>query len=169
MVGKCCCLAGGLRLEPFRRISLQPSGPFHRDRRGAVAIAAELAGAGSALRVRHWPVVWGHRVRIAILTAATASLAACSAGPATWRAETVPVVVVMTAPPQMSKSPRCPPIAANVMSEASRITPLEPMRDGGIDGLTAALMRSEAEKNARLRQAVNAYEHCRAGQPSIPE
>lgn len=47
------------------------------------------------------------------------------------------------------------------------MTPLEAMREGGIDVLTAALMRSEAEKNARLRQAVNAYERCRdATRPS---
>jgi hypothetical protein len=38
------------------------------------------------------------------------------------------------------------------------MTPIEPTREGGIDELTAALMRSEAEKNARLRQAVMAYE-----------
>jgi hypothetical protein len=45
------------------------------------------------------------------------------------------------------------------------MTPLEAVHSGGIDALTAALMRSEAEKNARLRQAIMAYERCRrAGQ-----
>jgi hypothetical protein len=78
-----------------------------------------------------------------------------------WQAETVPVVVVAPAPAQMPKSPKCPPIAASVTSEASRRTPIEPTREGGIDELTAALMRSEAEENARLRQAVMAYEGCR--------
>jgi len=39
------------------------------------------------------------------------------------------------------------------------------MREGGIDALTATLMRSEVEKNARLHQAVMAYERCR-GRPS---
>jgi hypothetical protein len=100
-------------------------------------------------------------MRAIVLAAAAASLAACSAGPAAWQAETVPVVVVAPAPAQMSKPSRCPPIAAGVTGEASRMTPLAPMRDGGIDALTAALMRSEAEKNARLRQAVAAYERCR--------
>jgi hypothetical protein len=104
-------------------------------------------------------------MRIAILAAAAASLAACSAGPVAWQAETVPVVVVTTAPVQTPRSSTCPPIAAGVMGEASRVTPLEPKREGGIDALTAALMRSEAEKNARLRQAVMAYDRCR-GRPS---
>jgi hypothetical protein len=34
------------------------------------------------------------------------------------------------------------------------------MREGGIDALAAALMRLEAEKNARLRQAAAAYGRC---------
>jgi hypothetical protein len=100
-------------------------------------------------------------MRIAILAAAAASLAACSAGPVAWQAETVPVLVIAPAPPQIPKSPRCPPIAASVTAEASRMTLLESTRDGGIDALAAALMRSEAEKNARLRQAVATYERCR--------
>jgi hypothetical protein len=158
MVGRRCRAAGGFRLEPS---PCAPGGPFHRDRRGAMAIAAELAGAGSALHVRFW-AVRGREMRIAILAAAAASLAACSAGPAAWRAETVPVVFIASAPAQMPKSPRCPPIASGVTGEASRITPLEPMREGGIDALTAALMRSEAEKNMRLRQALLAYDRCRA-------
>ena len=41
------------------------------------------------------------------------------------------------------------------------MTPLEPMREGGIDALAAALMRPEADKNARLHQALAAYERCR--------
>ena len=106
-------------------------------------------------------------MRIVILATAAASLAACSAGPAAWHAETVPVVVVAPAPPQTPKSSRCPPIAAGLTGEASRITPLEPMREGGIEALTAALMRSEAEKNARLLQAVKAYERCRERPSSI--
>jgi hypothetical protein len=158
VVGKRCRAAGGLRLEPSRLIPLPPSGYFHRDRRGAMAIAAELAGAGAALRVWDRPVVRGRRMRIAILAAAAASLAACSAGPAPWRAETVPVLVIAQAEPQM---PRCPPIATSITMEALHMTPLEPMREGGINALAAALMRSEAEKNARLRQAMIAYERCR--------
>jgi hypothetical protein len=98
---------------------------------------------------------------IVLAPIAAALLAACSAGPAVWRAETVPVVVVASAPAEMPKSPKCPPIAASVTGEASRMTPLEPMRKGGIDALAAALIRSEAEKNARLRQAAAAYERCR--------
>jgi len=104
-------------------------------------------------------------MRAIVLAAIAALLAACSAGPAAWQAETVPVVVITQASPQTPKSQRCPPIAASVKNEASRITPLQPMREGGIDALTAALMRSEVEKNARLHQAVMAYERCR-GRPS---
>jgi hypothetical protein len=125
-----------------------------------MAIAAELAGAGSALRVWH-RALRGRRMRIAILATVAASLAACSAGPVGWKAETVPVVVVASAPLLMPKSTTCPPIAATITGEASRMTQLKPMRDGGIDVLTAALMRSEAEKNARLRQALATYERCR--------
>jgi hypothetical protein len=44
------------------------------------------------------------------------------------------------------------------------MTPLESMREGGIDALAVVLMRSEAEKNARLRQALSAYER-RRGRP----
>ena len=96
-----------------------------------------------------------------VLAPIAALLAACSAGPVAWQAETIPVVLIVQAPAQMPKSPRCPPIDADVTGEASRMTPLEPMREGGIDVLAAALIRSEAEKNARLRQAVTAYEVCR--------
>ena len=95
-----------------------------------------------------------------VLAATAASLAACSVGPAAWQAETVPVVVITQTP----KSSKCPPIGAGIVSEASRMTPLEPMPAGGIDALTAALMRSEVEKNARLHQAVMAYERCK-GRP----
>jgi hypothetical protein len=98
------------------------------------------------------------------LAATAALLAACSAGPAVWQAETVPVVVT-TAPAQTPRPTECPPIAAGVTGEASHMTPLEPMRAGGIDALAAALMRSEAEKNARLRQVVMAYEVCRQRRP----
>jgi hypothetical protein len=106
-------------------------------------------------------------MRAIVLAATAALLAACSAGPAAWQAETVPVVVVASAAAQMPKSSRCPRLTASVTDEAARMTPLEPMREGGIEALAAALMRSEAEKNARLRQAVNAYERCRdATRPS---
>jgi hypothetical protein len=107
-------------------------------------------------------------MRAIVLAPITALLAACSAGPAAWQAETVPVVVV-AAPPLMPKSLRCPPIGAGITREASRITPLEPMREGGIDALAAALMRSEVEKNARLHQAMMAYERCRERPSSIFE
>jgi hypothetical protein len=106
-------------------------------------------------------------MRIVILAAVAASLAACSAGPAAWQAETVPVLVIASTPPSMTKSPTCPPIATGVTAEASCLTLIEPMREGGIDALTAALMRSAAEKNARLLQAVKAYEHCRGRPLSI--
>lgn len=44
-------------------------------------------------------------------------------------------------------------------------TPIEALRDGGSQALSAALIASEARKNHRLRQAIKAYESC-AGEPS---
>jgi hypothetical protein len=107
-------------------------------------------------------------MRATVLAPIVALLAACSAGPAAWQAETVPVVVMTPAPAQTPTPSRCPSIDAGITAEASRVTPLEPMHKGGIDALTAALMRSEAEKNTRLRQAVAAYERCRTSVVSPP-
>jgi hypothetical protein len=40
------------------------------------------------------------------------------------------------------------------------MTPLEEVRRAGADALAAALIGAEVRKNARLRQAVAAYERC---------
>jgi len=101
-------------------------------------------------------------MKIAILAAATVtSLTACSAGPAAWQTETVPVILSVPAAPAVLKIAGCAPLDAGLAVEAHRITPLKAVQGAGIDALTAALMRSEAEKNARLRQALLAYERCR--------
>ncbi len=116
-------------------------------------------------------------MRIAILAGLAASLAGCTVPLTPWPAEIVPVALqpadttsaVGNAPkrqidaPARTKYAGCPPIDASLTAEAARVTPLNGARAGGIDALTAALMRSEAEKNARLRQAVAAYEVCRRG------
>jgi hypothetical protein len=97
-------------------------------------------------------------MRIVVCAVMTATLAGCSAAPAEWRAETVPVV--MASPTPAAMPPPCPPLDPGVAKEAARVTPLEALRAGGIDGFAAALLRSEAEKNARLRQAWAAHQKC---------
>jgi hypothetical protein len=101
-------------------------------------------------------------MRIAICAALAASLAGCSASPGVWPAEIVPVVM---APPPAAVAAPCPPLNPAVAREATRVTTLEAVRAGGIDGLAAALMRSEAEKNARLRQAWDAHRRCARTRP----
>ncbi len=97
-------------------------------------------------------------MRIVVCAVMAAALAGCSAAPAGWRTETVPVV--MASPTPAAIAAQCPPLDPAVAKEATRVTPLEAVRAGGIDGLAAVLMRSEAEKNARLRQAWAAYRRC---------
>jgi hypothetical protein len=54
---------------------------------------------------------------------------------------------------------------ASTFAEASAsvrvLHPLDSLRGGGSDALAAALIGSEANKNARLRQVLTAYELCR--------
>jgi hypothetical protein len=99
-------------------------------------------------------------MKIATLAVLAGALAGCSVKPVQWRAETAPAVLAAPVAASAPKIASCPPIGAAITAEAQRSTPLEAMRTGGVDALTAALMRSEAEKNARLRQAVAAYEVC---------
>ena len=98
-------------------------------------------------------------MRIASLAATAALLAGCSAELPQWGAETVPAVLVHPAPVSVPKSPACPPIDPAIKAEAKRLTQIGQARE--LDALTAALMGSEAAKNARLRQAAQAYERCR--------
>jgi hypothetical protein len=97
-------------------------------------------------------------MRNVLSAALAATLAGCSTAPAEWRAETVPVVVVHS---QLKPNPsHCPQLDPSIASESTRVTALEASRSGGIDGLAAALMRSEMEKNARLRQVWVAHQKC---------
>jgi hypothetical protein len=98
---------------------------------------------------------------VAVLAALAGVLAGCAAEPARWRTETAPAAVIAPAALPTSRTTKCAPIDSAVATEAQRITPLDAIRGGSLDALTAALMRSEAEKNARLRQAIMAYERCR--------
>jgi hypothetical protein len=98
---------------------------------------------------------------VAVLTALIGTLAGCAAEPARWRTETAPAAVIAPTALRTSRIAKCAPINSTVAAEAQRITPLDAVRSGGLNALTAALMRSEAEKNARLRQAIMAYERCR--------
>jgi hypothetical protein len=99
-------------------------------------------------------------MKVASLAATAALLAGCAAELPGWRAETVPVVVVHSAPASAAKSPpRCPPLDPAIEAEMRRLTPMNKAKE--LDGLAAALMGSEATKNAQLRQVAMAYERCR--------
>lgn len=94
------------------------------------------------------------------MIATAALLAACEAVPVAWRPELVPVVMAPAEPPVVPKRRPCPPLAPEVSAEATRLTLLSKADAGTVD-LTAALMVSEVQKNARLREAAQAYETCR--------
>jgi hypothetical protein len=99
-------------------------------------------------------------MRIAVAAAMAASLAACSVRPAELPAEIVPVVLAPAVPSRPAKLAGCPKLDPMLVEESKRMTPIAGVgRD--FDALTAALMGSEARKNARLRQVAQAYERCR--------
>lgn len=98
-------------------------------------------------------------MKIASLAAIAALLAGCAAELPQWRAETVPAVVVQAAPVSSPKPLPCPPIDPDIKAEATRLTPIEQARE--VDALAAALMGSEAQKNASLVMLTRAYEKCR--------
>jgi hypothetical protein len=99
-------------------------------------------------------------MKIACLAATAALLAGCSAELPQWRAETVPAIIVPAAPVGAAKPQRpCPPLDPGIEAEAKRLTPIGQAKD--VDALTAALMGSEAAKNARLVMLTHAYERCR--------
>jgi hypothetical protein len=99
-------------------------------------------------------------MKIVSLAATAATLAACSAEPAGWRTEIVPAVLRTADPSTLAKSAICPKLDPLLAEESKRMTPIAGVgRD--FDALTATLMGSEARKNARLRQAIGAYERCR--------
>jgi hypothetical protein len=101
-------------------------------------------------------------MRVAVVAAIAASLAACAVEPAGWHAEIVPAILRAADPSTAAKYAGCPKLDPALAEESKRMTPIAGVsRD--FDALTAALMGSEARKNARLRQAISAYERCRRG------
>jgi hypothetical protein len=99
-------------------------------------------------------------MKIVSLAAIAALLAGCSAELPQWRAETVPAIVVPSVPVSAAKPTRaCPPLDPAIAAESTRLTPIGQAREA--DGLTAALMGSEAAKNASLASLARAYEKCR--------
>ena len=101
-------------------------------------------------------------MKITSLAATAALLTGCAVELPRWHAETVPAVVVYAAPVSGPKSPSCPPIDPAIEVEAKRLTLIGRARE--VDGLTAALMGSEAQKNASLARLALAYEACRRTQ-----
>jgi hypothetical protein len=103
-------------------------------------------------------------MKIALLTAACALLAGCSTVPMTRPAETVPVLLERTEPSPRPKARFCPALDVALAVEAVKITPIAE-QGADVDALTAALMASETRKNAKLRDALRAYERCRQRSP----
>jgi hypothetical protein len=99
-------------------------------------------------------------MKIASLVATAALLAGCSAAPSDWPAETLPVLLVRTELAERPNAERCRPLDITIVAEAKDVTPIAERR-GDVDALAAALMVSETRKNARLRDALHAYERCR--------
>ena len=88
-------------------------------------------------------------------------LAGCSSQSDGWKAETISAVQEAPRGVVPPPAPSCPPIDPEIPAEAKRVVSLDSIRSGDTDVLAAALMGSEAHKNARLRQALSAYERCR--------
>lgn len=101
-------------------------------------------------------------MKISSVVCAAALLAACSIQPNAWRAETIPAVLESSKGVVTPRAPSCPPMDPEIQAEAKRVASLDSLRSGGSDALAVALIGSEAHKNARLRQALAAYERCRA-------
>jgi type IV pilus biogenesis protein CpaD/CtpE len=100
------------------------------------------------------------RLAGAVLAAVTATLSGCASPPELWPAGTVPVVIAEPAPSIARRAP-CPAIDPAIISETRRVTPIGALREG--EALTAALIGSEAAKNASLARLARAYEKCRRG------
>jgi hypothetical protein len=110
-------------------------------------------------------MVWGCALiavkGILLLAGLVALLGGCSDPAVRWAADTVPVPLGVAVPAETPKSPQCKPMPESVSAEAEAQTPIEALRDGGSRALSAALIASEARKNHRLREALEAYEACR--------
>jgi hypothetical protein len=100
-------------------------------------------------------------MKIFPVVCAATLLADCSVQPDAWKAETISAVQESPKGVVPPPAPSCPPIDPEIPAEAKRVASLDSIRSGGTDALAAALIGSEAHKNARLRQALVAYERCR--------
>jgi hypothetical protein len=96
-------------------------------------------------------------MKLTPLAATAALLAGCAVDAPGWRAETVPVILERVQPALLF----CPPLDPAIEAEATRVTPINAAR-GDLDAATAALLGSEARKNARLREIAAAYRSCRS-------
>jgi hypothetical protein len=93
-----------------------------------------------------------------ILAGLVCALAGCATPSPRWTADTVPVAAAPVAAPAAPRPP-CPAIDPAIISETQRVTPIGRLQDA--DSLTAALMGSEAAKNASLARLARSYENCR--------
>ena len=100
----------------------------------------------------------GRGCAAAFLAVMAAWLGACADAPDNGRAGTVPLV---TAPAEAASARRtpCPAVDPAIAAEARRVTPIAGAAE--LDALTAALIGSEAAKNASLARLVRVYEKCR--------
>jgi hypothetical protein len=107
-----------------------------------------------------WLQWTGRRRARASLAVMAAALAGCAGAPGDWQADTVPLV---TQPAEVASTRRapCPALDPAITAEARRVTPIASAAD--LDSLTAALIGSEAVKNASLTRLARAYEKCRRG------
>jgi hypothetical protein len=96
----------------------------------------------------------------ASLVVSAAALAGCASAPAQWQADTVPLARAPAVTISARLAP-CPAVDPAITTEARRLTPIAGFPEG--EPLTAALIGSEAVKNASLARLMRAYETCRRG------
>ena len=109
------------------------------------------------MTVTHWMRRSLAGVALALIAAA---LAGCAGAPAEWRADTVPLATAPGVAASTRRTP-CPAVDPAITAEARRVTPIASASE--LDALTAALIGSEAIKNASLARLMRAYETCRRG------
>ena len=104
-----------------------------------------------------------------LLVGLAAALAGCSQSSGRRGAETVSGPLAAPVTSAAVQAERCPRMDPRILGEANSETPAAVLSDGGSPALAAALMASEARKNARLREAVAAYDDCREKQKAPPD
>jgi hypothetical protein len=99
-------------------------------------------------------------MRTALKTVLCLLVAGCTSTADEWPADTIPVITAPAAAPRALPA-QCPAIDPAILTETRRVTPIASLREG--EALTAALIGSEAIKNASLARLARAYEKCRRG------